>query len=64
MRVLAIIPAYNEAGKVGEVVAKVVAQGYRCLVVDDGSRDGTSDVARAAGAVVVRNRHNMGLGRT
>lgn len=64
MRVICLIPAYNEAGKVGEVVAKVVAQGHRCLVLDDGSRDGTADVARKAGAQVLSNRHNMGLGPT
>ncbi len=59
-----MIPAYNEAGKIAEVVEGVVTQGFDCLVVDDGSSDGTGDVARAAGARVVTNRRNLGLGRT
>ncbi len=59
-----MIPAYNEAGKIAEVVEGVVSQGFDCLVVDDGSSDGTGDVARKAGARVVTNRRNLGLGRT
>ncbi|MHB1261138.1 MAG: glycosyltransferase family 2 protein [Thermoplasmatota archaeon] len=64
MRLLAIIPAYNEAKNIGAVVEKTRAQGLEVLVLDDGSRDGTAEAARAAGAEVVSNRHNMGLGRT
>ncbi|HUR64111.1 MAG TPA: glycosyltransferase family 2 protein [Candidatus Thermoplasmatota archaeon] len=64
MKVLALIPAYNEEGKVGDVVRGVRALGHACLVLDDGSKDRTAEVARAAGAIVVSNRHNMGLGRT
>ncbi|MEA3202908.1 MAG: hypothetical protein QOI63_574 [Thermoplasmata archaeon] len=64
MKVLALIPAYNEEGKVADVVRGVRALGHDCLVLDDGSRDRTAEVARAAGATVVSNRHNMGLGRT
>ncbi len=59
-----LIPAYNEVGKIADVVRGVVRQGYDCLVVDDGSTDGTGDAARKAGARVVTNRRNVGLGRT
>ncbi len=63
-RLLAIIPAFNEAGHIAEVVEKTRAQGLEVLVIDDGSRDGTADVARRAGAQVVVNRRNRGLGPT
>lgn len=61
---LVLVPAYNEVGHVGEVVRKVKALGLDCLVIDDGSRDGTAEAARRAGAEVISNRHNMGLGPT
>jgi len=64
VQTLVIIPAYNEEGHVGEVVKKVRALGLDCLVIDDGSADRTAHVAREAGAQVVSNRHNMGLGPT
>lgn len=63
-RILAIIPAYNEAKNIASVVEKTKAQGLEVLVIDDGSRDGTEHVARAAGADVVVNRRNRGLGPT
>lgn len=64
MRILALIPAYNEANHIASVIEKTKAQGLEVLVIDDGSRDGTAEVARAAGADVVVNRRNLGLGRT
>ncbi|MGB0653746.1 MAG: glycosyltransferase family 2 protein [Thermoplasmatota archaeon] len=64
MQTLVLIPAYNEEAHVGKVVEAVVAQGYDCLVIDDGSQDQTAKAAAAAGARVVQNRRNIGLGRT
>ena len=53
-RVAVVIPTWNEAGAIGDVVAEVLAQGVGQVIVSDGgSRDGTQDRARAAGAVVV-----------
>ena len=52
--VTAVIPARNEEGAIGKVVAalpRYLVQ--RVIVVDNGSTDGTADVARAAGALVV-----------
>jgi len=51
----AVIPARNEVSTVGKVVAacRDCASTRRVIVVDDGSTDGTSDVAAAAGATVV-----------
>jgi uncharacterized membrane protein YbhN (UPF0104 family) len=64
--VVVFIPAYNEAAVVGSVVRRVpsVACGrsVRVLVIDDGSSDGTAAQAAAAGAVVLRQPGNLGLG--
>lgn len=50
--VTVIVPCRNEAGSLPGVLDALPA-GYRALVVDNGSDDGTADVARAHGAVVV-----------
>jgi dolichol-phosphate mannosyltransferase len=62
--VAVIIPALNEAGKIGRVLDKMPKDGrFEAIVVDDGSTDGTGDEARAHGAaVVVRHEQRMGVG--
>lgn len=63
MKALVIAPAYNESGKITRVVSKVRAAGFDICVVDDCSKDTTSDEARAAGAtLVVRHERNRGVG--
>ncbi len=59
-----MIPAYREAGRVGDVVRAVrrAVAGIDVLVVDDGSPDATAAEARAAGATVVRHPFNLGYG--
>ena len=53
-RVAVVIPTWNEAGSIGPVVAEVLAQGVGQVIVADGSsKDGTADLARAAGATVI-----------
>ncbi len=59
--VLALIPAWNEAERIGPIVRGARAY-LPVLVVDDGSTDGTAEVARAAGATVVRHPENRGKG--
>lgn len=63
-RVLIVIPAYNEQGKVGAVVHDVRENLPQAdvLVVDDGSADATAAEARAAGARVVSLPLNLGYG--
>lgn len=57
-----IVPAYREASVVGEVVRELTSAFAHVVVVDDASDDGTADVARAAGAVVLRHALNLGAG--
>ena len=59
-----VIPALNEAGKIGRVLDKFPRDGrYEAIVVDDGSTDGTGDEARAHGAaVVIRHDERGGVG--
>jgi glycosyltransferase involved in cell wall biosynthesis len=61
---LAVLPAYNEAETVAEVIASVRrhAPMFEILVVDDGSTDKTRDIAGAAGAMVLRHPFNLGIG--
>ncbi len=60
---LVVIPCLNEATSIESVVRSArAALGADVLVVDDGSRDGTADVASAAGAIVVSHPFNLGVG--
>lgn len=61
-RVAVIIPAKDESRRIAATVraAKAIPHVDLVLVVDDGSEDNTQDVARDAGAVVVRHSHNRG----
>jgi glycosyltransferase involved in cell wall biosynthesis len=62
MAILAVVPAHNEAPRIAAVVAGLIEQGLPVLVVDDGSVDGTGEIARAAGARVLRQEPNRGKG--
>jgi glycosyltransferase involved in cell wall biosynthesis len=59
--VLAVIPAHDEAPRIGAVVAAAIGH-VPVLVVDDGSSDDTAGVAEAAGATVIRQVPNQGKG--
>jgi len=63
-RTSVIIPAFNEAESIGDVVAGLLAlyPGLPVIVVDDGSEDGTARLAEEAGATVLRHGRNMGYG--
>lgn len=62
--VLVVMPAFNEAEVIAQVINEVreVLPGVHVLVVNDGSTDATVDVARAAGARVIELPFNLGVG--
>jgi glycosyltransferase involved in cell wall biosynthesis len=60
--VTVVVPAYNESQRVAAVVAGLRLHFGSVIVVDDGSTDDTADLARAAGARVVRHPGNLGQG--
>jgi len=63
VRVSFLIPAYNEEATIGEVLERIRALGldHQIVVVDDGSRDRTAEIAEQAGATVIRQA-NAGKG--
>ena len=64
LRRMAIVPAYNEEGSVGRVIAELrrFDPGFDIVVVDDGSHDRTAYVAADCGAHVLRLPFNLGIG--
>jgi glycosyltransferase involved in cell wall biosynthesis len=58
----AVIPCFNEAGRIGAVVHAVRRFVPAVIVVDDGSADATAAEARQAGAIVIRHSANRGKG--
>ena len=63
-QLLILIPAFNEAGAISDVIREVrqMMPKTPILVVDDASKDATYDRAKAAGADVLRLPHHLGLG--
>lgn len=64
MKVLALVPAYNEERRVGATVKAIleVPEIDAVIVIDDGSSDSTAETARAAGAQVISLARNSGKG--
>lgn len=66
-KLLVIIPAFNEEDKIAEVINKIPRNipgidKIETLVVNDGSTDNTSDIAKSMGIGVIDNYKNMGVG--
>ena len=62
LKTCVIIPVYNNAGTVKDVVRRALKYCKDVIVVDDGSTDGSSDSLSELGAVVVRYERNRGKG--
>ncbi|MCG8586544.1 MAG: glycosyltransferase family 2 protein [Pirellulales bacterium] len=62
-----VLPALNESATIRQVLERIPRHidgidAIQTVVVDDGSTDDTAELAEAAGAVVVRHPHNLGVG--
>lgn len=62
MTITAILPAYNEEVSIGSMVLHAKQHADHVVVIDDGSKDRTSEVAQLAGAEVIRHPKNLGKG--
>ncbi|MBU0648849.1 glycosyltransferase family 2 protein [Patescibacteria group bacterium] len=62
MKIVAVIPAYNEERNIGKVIRDVKPRLSEVIVVDDGSSDATGDVAVSSGAHALTHRINRGQG--
>jgi len=63
-KIIVCIPAYNVAKNIGDVIMKAKNYADEVIVCDDGSHDNTIEVARDAGAIVIRHSQNQGYGKT
>ncbi len=57
-----VVPAFNEASVIGDVISDIRSVFDHVVLVDDGSKDGTGDIALGAGAHVVPHPVNLGQG--
>jgi len=64
LRIVAVIPAFNEERTIARIVLLTKRYVDIVIVGDDGSSDMTGEIARALGAVVIRNERNRGKGYT
>jgi glycosyltransferase involved in cell wall biosynthesis len=61
-KILVCIPAFNEGKTIAEIIMKSKKYAGGIIVYDDGSTDDTYEVAKSAGATVIRNPENKGYG--
>ena len=62
-KILVVLPAYNEEGKIGRVVSNMPSEWvHEVVVVNDGSKDDTERESRDAGATLINQPRNMGVG--
>jgi len=61
-KIIATIPCYNNEPWIADIISVAKEYTDQVLVIDDGSRDRTPEVAKTAGALVISHKENMGYG--
>lgn len=62
MKTCVIIPVYNEASTVGKILDELKNKSFEVIVIDDGSVDSSSEIAKEKGAVLIRHNEKKGKG--
>jgi len=62
MNICVIIPTFNEAKNIASIIKKLKNYNLEVLVIDDGSKDNTAEIAMSYGAKVIKNLKNLGKG--
>lgn len=62
MKLVVVIPSYNESKRISEVLDGVKEANLPIIVVDDGSSDRTWDIAKRSGVLLIRHKINLGKG--
>lgn len=62
MKIYIVVPAHNEAKRIGRVLRDLKQTKLPVIVVDDGSRDGTTQIAKKSGVIVLTHSINLGKG--
>ena len=62
MKICILIPSFNEARTIGQIIKDLKTRSLTVYVVDDGSTDATADISRREGAILIQNPKNMGKG--
>lgn len=62
LRILVIIPAYNEEESLPHVVSRIIDKGYDYVVINDGSNDGTLSLCRKHSLNLLNLPRNLGIG--
>lgn len=62
MKTCVLIPTYNEAKTIAQLIRQIRSQNLEVIVVDDGSMDDTSSIAQDSGAIILKNQANEGKG--
>ena len=63
-KIFAVIPAYNEEDNISKVISETKKYVNNIIVVDDGSKDNTSEEAKKEGVIVLKHIINLGKGAT
>ena len=57
---LVVIPAFNESETINSVISDLLSLSFNILVIDNGSTDGTGEIASNLGVEVITNTNNSG----